>query len=297
VSDAAPARPFRGDRRTELGITKNGLRSARYRRLGQSVYAPSDLDLGLVEQVAAALLVLPADAVVTGPTALHLYRVEVGDPLPVRAVTATRSQTRRAGIRLIRAQQLPPRTRRLASPVAAWLAACSEFDLLEAVTAGDWLVDRRLASVQVLVKSAAGFTGRGARMARRAAGLVVKGAESPQETRLRLALVLSGLPTPRCNITLGTDEYAIGRVDMLLEEFKLILEYDGDRHRLDRSQWNLDLDRNDAFADEGYLTVRVTSARMRRPRDVVRRVHAKLVERGYQGPAPVFNDEWRALFE
>ena len=272
------------------------LRGPRYQRLGHGIYAPVAADIRLVERAAAALLVLPADALLTGVTALHLHGVEVGEPLPVRAVTATRSQTRRLDIRLVRAQRLPPHRGRLAHPVAAWLAACADFNLLEAVAAGDWLLHGRLATRQVLVESAAGFGGRGCRRARRAAGLVAERVESPKETTLRLALVLAGLSAPRCNVTLGTDLFAIGRVDMLYEKFKVILEYDGDQHRLDRGQWNLDLDRNDAFADEGFLTIRVTAARMRRPRAVVRRVHAKLVERGYRGPAPVFDEEWRALF-
>jgi hypothetical protein len=37
--------------------------------------------------------------------------------------------------------------------------------------------------------------------------------DSPGETRLRLCLVLAGLPEPCCNITLGTDNRPIGRVD------------------------------------------------------------------------------------
>ncbi len=118
--------------------------------------------------------------------------------------------------------------------------------------------------------------------------------DSPRETRLRLSLVLAGLPTPRCNITLGTGDHAIGRVDLVYDDFMVILEYDGDQHR---AQWNLDLDRDDAFHDGGYVVIRVTSARMRRPRDVVRRVFTKLRERGYSGPPPVFDAEWCRLFE
>ena len=289
--------PFRADRARAAGITRNVLSGPRFQRIGHGLYLPATGDPSLASRAAAALMVLPRDAVLTGLTALHLHGVGVGEPLPIRAVTATRTQTRRAEIRLTRAQQLPPSRHRVATPVAAWLAACSDFDLLDAVAAGDWLVFRKLVTVHVLRESATAYMGRGCRLARRAAALVVEKVESPRETQLRLALVLAGLPVPRCNITLGTDEYAVGRVDMLYEEFKVLLEYDGDWHRLDRSQWNLDLDRNDAFADEGYLTVRVTAARMRRPREVVRRVHAKLVERGYRGPAPVFNDEWRRLFE
>ena len=42
--------------------------------------------------------------------------------------------------------------------------------------------------------------GRGCRLARRAASLAREGVDSPQETRLRLLLVLAGLPEPRVNV-------------------------------------------------------------------------------------------------
>lgn len=296
-----PAPPASGPflYRTALasGMTENALRGPRVQRLGHGVYAAADLRIGLVESIAGALLVLPSDAVVTGVTALHLYGVTIGDPLPVRAVTATRSQSRRAGVRLARVSVLPPRRRRLATASAAWLAACVELDLVEAVSAADWLVHLRLVTLSGLLQAADAATSRGCRRARRAAALAREGVESPRESRLRMMAVLAGLPDPRCNVTLGNDTYAIGRVDMLFDAFRVILEYDGDWHRTDRDQWNTDLDRNDAFADLGFLTLRVTSARMKRPREVVRRLHGLLVEHGYAGPAPTFGPQWCTLFE
>lgn len=261
------------------------------------MYATSTGEVGLLHLAAALLQTLPPDAVVTGVTALHLYGVEVGDPLPLRTVTATGIRNKRADVRLIRATELPPHRGRLATAVASWTAASVELDLLQAVTAGDWLVGRGLTSEAGVLGAAEEARGRGCRQIRRAALLVRARVDSPRETRLRLSLVLAGLPAPRCNITLGNDLHAIGRVDLLYDEFKVILEYDGDRHRKDRSQWNNDLDRNDAFADLGYLVIRVTGARMAHPREVVRRVFAKLRERGYAGPPPVFSAEWCVLFE
>ena len=96
-------------------------------------------------------------------------------------------------------------------------------------------------------------------LARRAAGLVRARVDSPGETKLRLCLVLAGLPEPRCNITLGTDDGPIGT--------------------------------------EGYRVLRVTAAHLRQPRTLVKRVHAALVAGGYRGPEPVFTAEWSALFE
>lgn len=289
--------PFRLDAARRAGLTANVLRGRGFRRLGHGLYAPADAQLSLAHLAAAALLTLPDDAVITGVTALHLRRVEVGDPQPIRAVTATGGQTRRSTVRLTRAKILPPQRHRVALPTSAWLAACGELDLLDAVTAADCLIRRMQATRDELVAAARDHSGRGARLARRAAALAAERVDSPRETRLRLALVLAGLPTPVCNPTLGDESFPIGRVDLLLVAYQVILEYDGDQHRTDRTQWNIDLDRDDAFADLGFLTIRVTSARMRRPRQVVRRVFDKLVERGYDGPEPDFSPEWCALFE
>ncbi len=40
----------------------------------------------------------------------------------------------------------------------------------------------------------------------------------------------------------------------------------------------------------------VTQEMLNRPREMVRSVHQRLVERGYDGPAPVFADRWLSLF-
>lgn len=244
----------------------------------------------------AALVLLPADAVVTGVTALHRHGAEVGEPLPVRAVTATTAQTRRSHVRLARAAALPASKNRVASPVAAWLAAGRELDLVDLVAAGDALVRAERCTAEEIRSAGEQATGRSCRTIQRAAALVRDGVDSPQETRLRLCLVLAGLPEPRCNVTLGHDGRVIGRVDLLYDAYAVICEYDGDQHR-ERGQWNNDLDRNDDFAGAGFLTVRVSRDRMRHPRQVVNRVHSRLVERGYDGPPPVFSREWRDLFE
>jgi hypothetical protein len=110
-------------------------------------------------------------------------------------------------------------------------------------------------------------------------------------------MVLAGLPEPRCNITLGTEDRPIGRVDLLLEAYRVILEYEGDHHRTDKWQWNVDISRVEEFTAEGYRVLRVTAAHLQQPRALLKRAHAALVAGGYDGPEPVFTAEWSALFE
>lgn len=244
------------------------------------------------DRCARARYRLPDDVLLAGVTALQAYGLDLGDTQVLRMVTATTAQTRRSDVRLTRIATLPPHRAGVVVPLEAWRGAAVDLDLVGLVSAGDALVRRGFCTLPELVAFAKRASGRGCRALRRAAGLVRARVDSFRETRLRLCLVLAGLPEPRCNVVLGHD----GRVDLLFEKVGLIIEYDGDQHR-DRAQWNVDLDRDDDFRTAGFATVRVTRDRMRRPRLVVAKIHAQLVERGYRGPAPTFGPEWVELFE
>lgn len=254
------------------------------------------MDPDLLDRCARARFVLPPDAVLTGSTALRLHGVGVGDDGVVHAATAKSAQTRRVGVRLSRVHTLPSHEQGVATPLAAWRGAHGELDLVELVAAGDALVRSGLVEVDELLAVAWGASGRGCRHLRRAASLVRERVDSLPETRLRLCLVLAGLPEPRTNVTLGHEDRVIGRVDLLVEDHGLILEYDGDQHR-EGGQWNVDLDRDEAFAAAGFTTLRVTRQRMRRPRQLVGKVYAQLVALDYRGRPPTFDAEWVWLFE
>lgn len=83
-------------------------------------------------------------------------------------------------------------------------------------------------------------------MARRAASLAREGVDSPQETRLRLLLVLAGLPEPQVNLILrGRDGSWRKRYDVAYEHLRLIIEYDGRKHADDTKQWLTDIFRRE----------------------------------------------------
>jgi len=125
------------------------------------------------------------------------------------------------------------------------------------------------------------YSGRGVVAARAAITLVRERVDSPRETWLRLCLVLAGLPTPECNLIIGDDQGPMGRVDLVYRAYKLIIEYEGDQHRTDRHQWNADIDRHEDFARDNWTLIRITSARARWPRQVVRAVDQALRANGY----------------
>ena len=166
----------------------------------------------------------------------------MGSSQPYRFVTTAVYQSRRAGVRVRRARQLPEVRDSAVAPVPALVAARTELGLLDLVVAGDWLLRAKLASLDEVRQALADASGRHCRRARRAGELVRKGSESPRETRLRLLIVLCGLPEPECNIDLGDEWFFIGRVDLYLRAWNIGVEYEGDQHRSDAKVFGNDLD-------------------------------------------------------
>lgn len=273
------------------------LQGPAFRPLLRGVYVRRDVEVTEALVVRGALKVLPEGTVAVSVTALRLHGLELGPHLPLRFCTVAGWQVRRAGLVVSRVRRLPPSHDHLVTAEAAFVTSATVLSVVELVVAGDWLVRFRGCTPASLLASATSAQGRGARAARRAAALVRQRVDSPPETRLRLLLVLSGLPEPACNLAVGDDLGPVGKADLVYVQFRVLIEYEGDQHRTDTPQWNLDIDRQEAFAALGYALLRVTAARMRRPRDLVQRVHTLLRAGGYRGPAPVFSAEWSALFE
>ena len=276
------------------GYGRGALRGRSVRRELRGVYVPGWADDSLPTRVEAARQVLPADVVPDGVTALQLLGVEVGTAQPLRFVSAHPHQVRRVGVRVRRAGAAAVRD--AGRPEKAFVAAARELDLVDLVAAGDWLVRLGATTVEQLVELAGSARGHGSARARRAAALVRERVDSVQETRLRLAIVLAGLPEPEANPVVRVRGRLLGRVDLLLRAWRVVVEYEGDQHRTDRRQWNRDVWRQECLVKDDHTLVRVTGERMRSPRAVVLGVHQALVGRGYTGPAPVFSLEWRALF-
>lgn len=103
------------------------------------------------------------------------------------------------------------------------------------------------------------------------------GAESPQETRLRLLLVSGGLPRPETQIRFAALRI---RVDMGWRTWKVAVEYDGAQHWTDPRQRAWDIERLALLEAAGWSVVRVSATMLGQPWIIVERVRQKLRERG-----------------
>lgn len=87
----------------------------------------------------------------------------------------------------------------MSSVLDTFIALASCLSLVELVVVGDAMVRMQLVSEADLREKTKASSERHAVLARRAAGLVRRGVDSPMETRLRLLIVLAGLPEPEVN--------------------------------------------------------------------------------------------------
>ena len=123
---------------------------------------------------------------------------------------------------------------------------------------------------------------RGVAQLRRALTLVDPGAESPQETRTRLALVRAGLTAPSTQIEVH-DAFGnfVARLDMGWDDFKVAVEFDGAQHWTDPAQRARDIDRLAELEALGWKVIRVSSHMLRyRPGVMIARVRAALEAAG-----------------
>jgi hypothetical protein len=170
--------------------------------------------------------------------------------------------------------------------------------LVDLVVVADGLIKAGHTSSELLIAAAGQGSGRGCRLARRAASLARKGVDSPQETRLRLLVVLAGLPEPRVNLIVrGADGSWRRRYDMAYEYVRLILEYDGRQHAEDTGQWRTDIFRREELDQIRWRLVIVTSDGIyREPLRTLERVRDALLDCGAVGIRRSFKPEWRLHF-
>jgi hypothetical protein len=170
--------------------------------------------------------------------------------------------------------------------------------LVDLVVVADGMIKAGQTTPERLIEAAAEWHGRGCRVARRAASLARKDVDSPTETRLRLLIVLAGLPEPTVNLILrARDGSWRRRYDLAYEQLRLIVEYDGRQHSQDTQQWLTDIFRREELDRMRWRLVVVTAEGIySNPLQTLIRVREALHERGAANLRRSFKAEWRVHF-
>jgi hypothetical protein len=146
--------------------------------------------------------------------------------------------------------------------------------LTEGVVAADLFLHARLVTIAELLTYVGEHPGvRGIARLRRVVDLAEPKAESPMESRLRMLLVLAGLPRPEVQVSIHDDEGRfLGRPDLLYRPERLAIEYDGGNHR---DRLVDDNRRQNALVGAGFRLLRFTAADVYgTPESVVRSIRS-----------------------
>lgn len=171
---------------------------------------------------------------------------------------------------------------RLCSSAETWAQLGSVLGVDDLVAAGDFVIGRgALATRLELEEAVERLRRRGAVDLRVALGLLHPAAESPQESRLRVAIHHACLPAPEVNWTLRSSRGRfVARLDLAYPRYRVACEYDGRQHAEDPEQFARDADRWHDIAEQGWTLVRVLSPHLA-DGSAVRRLRTALVRAGW----------------
>jgi very-short-patch-repair endonuclease len=250
------------------------LAAEQWHRVLRGTYARGPQLLDLHVRAAAAARLLPERAVVADRCLLWLLGVDVLPPgAPVLEVVVPRDAVLprhrdvRARIALVRAGdvvRLGPHRLRCLRPVRAVADLVRRLPLVEAVVVADAAVRSGLCDARALQDELLAHGGlRGVVQARRVLDLADPRAESPPETRLRLALRSAGLaPVPQF-VVLDAHGRFVARVDLAVPELRLALEHDGRTVHEQADVFRDDRRRQNALVAAGWTVLRFTAADLR----------------------------------
>lgn len=290
-------RPFTTYEARAAGIGEKVLRGKRFIRIFPRVWVSTAHVMTELDWIAGAALAVPERAQLSHITRIQALGLAHGTLRPYHFTVTGDLHLALDDIFVHRTEVLPPLDDAGVTPASAFLQLCASARLIDAVKIGDWLLHRRHMSAVELAELARRDDWRpGAAQVRRVLPLLDAASRSPKESETRMLLVFAGLPTPEVNVDLVVGGRWLGCVDLLYRLWMLVLEYEGRQHAESREQFAKDITRYAGFRDESVAYLQITNEMLSRPRDMVGRVHGMLVERGYEGPPPVFADRWASLF-
>lgn len=257
-------------------LTRHELRKF-YRRLHPDIYAPKWTDLTLEDRIAAAWLWSRRCGVVCGLAASALHGAKwVDTDVPIEIALPNRRAPAGVIARntvlsddevINRGTMKITTVERTAFDLARSGGVRQAVARLDALAAATHYKD---ADVQELARRHP--RAREIRRLDAVLDLADAGAESPQESRVRLLLMDNGFPRPATQIPVpGPDGLPRYYLDMGWQDIMVAVEYDGEHHRKDTPSYRRDIVRLEYIQSIGWIVVRVVAGN--RPREVVERVH------------------------
>lgn len=293
--------PFTRAEARQAGIGDRDLAGPAYQQLFWGVHISSEVSPTLATRAVAALTISPSRSVISHHTAARLWGGTPPESSTIHVTVPRADRPKVDGIRPHRVASMPASVKRrglpVTSPEQTFLDMGSWCDLVGLVVLGDSLVRGGQTTPERLVEAAAGWGGRQQRLLRRAASLVRDKVDSPMESRLRMLIVLAGLPEPVVNFRIvGENGHVRYRIDLSFPEQKLGIEFDG-RHHIERQeQWEGDLLRREDLEDDDWKFVVVVSSQFYGdPASVLARVTAAMRARGIRVPRQL-DPRWRRHF-
>jgi len=247
------------------GLERWHLEDVCWRRLGPRTYVWAGRPDQTGLRLEAALKRLPASAAFSGLTAAWLNGLDVKpcDPIDV-TVPLDAGVSARAGMTLRRStlrrdEVLRVRGVRATTLLRTLVDVSRRLALTEAVVIADMAMQAGLVDRDRFESWArARVRGPGAAKVRRVVEHAEPKSESRMETRLRMLLVLAGLPRPVAQVSLQDAKGRfLGRPDLYYPAARLGIEYDGAIHR---ESLVADNRRQNRLLGEGIRLLRFTAA-------------------------------------
>ncbi|TGB37610.1 hypothetical protein EJD98_26250 [Mycolicibacterium peregrinum] len=272
--------PFIGSDAVRAGLIRKHQLRANFRAVLPDVYVARDFSPGLVDRATAAWLWSHCQGVLGGITAAALHGAEwVDEGAPIELIWVNARSPR--GVRTS-AMSLQPNEIGQVHELPVTTPERTAFDIgrtpgigravarLDALSRATGLKVRDIEEVAARHRGA-----RGLRQLERVLPMVDAGSQSPKETWLRLLLINDGLPRPQTQIpVVGANGYPFAYLDMGWAEWMIAVEYDGDQHRSDRTQYVKDIRRIAELERLGWIIIRVVAED--RPAEILRRVRAAI---------------------
>ena len=296
------SRPFTRAEALAAGLTEQQLRdAATVVRLFRGVYVGRATTRTLAVRTRAALRIAPPSAMASHETAAVLWGGAVPPQPEIQLTVRHGLNCQAAGIRTHRyldvAEPVVHRGIRLTPPERTMCDLAPRLDLVGLVVLGDRLVRRGTTTPIQLIRAADEWPGDFRRRLQRATRLVRTGVDSPPESRLRMLVVLAGLPEPTVNHINRHSETGdwLRRFELAYVELMLAIEYQGQWHRASDEMWEANIARREELDHHTWRVVEVLGRSLGEdPGQVLRRIEAARRDRGAR-PA-TWSEEWRPYF-